>query len=104
MKEKLQFGVVGTGAISGDLALSLQKSTRCRIVNVVGSSPAKAQAFAERWRVPRAAASLDELLADREVDVVYIGTPHPVHEAQSLACIAAGKAVLCEKPFTMDAA
>src|SRR5258706_5572617 len=104
MKEKLQWGVVGTGAIAGDLATSLQRSARCRIVNVVGSSLEKARAFAARWDVPRAAASLDELLADREVDAVYIGTPHPAHEAQALACIAAGKPVLCEKPFTMDAA
>ena len=48
MREKLQFGVIGTGAIAGDLAFSLQKSTRCRIVNVVGSSPEKGRAFAER--------------------------------------------------------
>jgi len=104
MKDEVRWGVIGTGAIAGDLALSLQGSARCRIVNVVGSSPEKARAFAERWGLPRSSASLDELLADREVDVVYIGTPHPAHEAQALACIAAGKGVLCEKPFTMDAA
>ena len=61
MREKLQFGVVGTGAIAGDMALSLQKSTRCRIVNAVGSSPEKARAFADRWQLPRAAASLKML-------------------------------------------
>jgi len=104
MKEKLQWGVVGTGQIAGDLALSLQTSTRCRIVNAVGSSPAKSRAFAERWGVPRAAASLAELCADPAVDIVYVATPHPSHEAHALACLAAGKPVLCEKPFTMDAA
>jgi predicted dehydrogenase len=104
MKEKLQWGVIGTGAIAGDLALSLQKSSRCRIVDVVGSSAEKGRAFAEKWGVPRASASIDELLADREVEAVYIATPHPAHEAQALACIAAGKPVLCEKPFTMNAA
>jgi predicted dehydrogenase len=104
MKEKVRFGVIGTGAIAGDLAISLQGSARCRIVNAVGSSPEKARAFAGRWGLPRSSATLDELLADREVDVVYIATPHPAHEAQALACIAAGKGVLCEKPFTMDAA
>jgi predicted dehydrogenase len=104
MKDQLRFGVVGTGAISGDLALSLRDSARCRIVNAVGSSPEKGRAFAEKWGLPRSSASLDELLADREVDVVYVATPHPQHEAQALAAIAAGKGVLCEKPFTMDAA
>jgi predicted dehydrogenase len=104
MKHELRWGVIGTGAIAGDLALSLQKSARCRIVDVSGSSPEKARAFADRWKVPRASASLDELLANRDVDAVYVATPHPAHEAQALACIAAGKALLCEKPFTMDAA
>src|SRR3954463_13813325 len=104
MKDQLRFGVIGTGAISGDLALSLERSTRAPIVTAVGSSPEKGRAFAARWKLPRASASLDELLADREIDVVYVGTPHPAHEAQALACIAAGKGVLLEKPFTMDAA
>ena len=48
MKEKLQWGVVGTGQIAADLALSLQQSTRCRIVNAAGSSAEKARAFAAR--------------------------------------------------------
>ena len=104
MKEQVHFGIVGAGQIAADLALSLEASTRARIVNVSGSSPEKARAFAARWGVPRAAASVDELCGDPGVDVVYVATPHPAHEAHALAAIAAGKAVLCEKPFTMDAA
>ena len=104
MKEKLHFGIIGAGQIAADLALSLQASTRAHIVNACGSSPEKARAFAARWGVPRAAASVEELCADPDVDVVYVATPHPAHEAHALAAIAAGKAVLCEKPFTMDAA
>jgi predicted dehydrogenase len=104
MKQELRWGVIGTGAIAGDLALSLRKSSRCRIVDVTGTSPEKARAFATKWGVARASASLDELLANPDVDAVYVASPHPAHEAQALACIAAGKAVLCEKPFTMDAA
>jgi len=103
MREKLQWGMVGTGQIAADLALSLEKSRRCRIVNACGSSPEKARAFASRWGLPRAAASLDELFADPAVDIVYVSTPHPMHEAHALAAIAAGKPVLLEKPFTMDA-
>ena len=68
MKEKVQWGIVGTGQIAADLAISLERSTRGRIVNACGSSPGKARAFAERWRLPRAAASLEELLAERGVD------------------------------------
>jgi predicted dehydrogenase len=104
MKDKLRWGIVGTGQIAADLAISLEKSTRGRIVNACGSSPEKARAFAARWGLPRAAASLEELCADPAVDVVYVATPHPAHEAHALAAIAAGKPVLLEKPFTMDAA
>jgi predicted dehydrogenase len=104
MREKLSWGVIGTGGIASDFADALSASERCRIVNVVGSSPPKARAFADRFGVPRAAATLDDLLADPAVDAVYIATPHPSHEAQALASIQAGKAVLCEKPLTCDAA
>jgi predicted dehydrogenase len=104
MRERLNWGVIGTGAIASDFAEALGRSERCRIVNVVGSSPAKARAFAERFRIPSAAEALGDLLADPAVDAVYIATPHPSHEAQALASIEAGKSVLCEKPLTCDAA
>jgi predicted dehydrogenase len=104
MKDKLQWGVIGTGQIAADLALSLENSARGLIVNVAGSSPEKARAFASRWGLTQASASVEELCADRAVDVVYVATPHPAHEAHAMEAIAAGKAVLCEKPFTMNAA
>ncbi|HVZ72632.1 MAG TPA: Gfo/Idh/MocA family oxidoreductase [Polyangia bacterium] len=104
MIDELRWGVIGTGAIAGDLALSLQKSARCRIVSVAGSSPEKSRAFAARWNVPSAAQSVDALVADPEIDVVYVATPHPMHEAHAMTCIAAGKPALVEKPFAMDAA
>ena len=52
--------------------------------------------------MPAWAPDLDAMLADRAVDAVYVATPHPAHEAQALAAIAAGKHVLCEKPMTID--
>jgi predicted dehydrogenase len=104
MRERLNWGVIGTGGIASDFAEALGSSQRCRIVNVVGSSQAKARAFADRFGVPAAAPTLGDLLGDPAVDAVYIATPHPSHEAQALASIEAGKAVLCEKPLTCDAA
>ena len=104
MKAELGWGVIGTGAIAGDLALSLQKSARCRIVSAVGSTPEKGRTFAAKWGLPKSAASIDELVFDPAIDAVYVATPHPAHEAHALAAITAGKPVLCEKPFTMDAA
>jgi predicted dehydrogenase len=104
MKELLRWGIVGTGKIAADFAESLRDSARCRVVNVAGSSAAKARAFAARWGLPAASETLAAMLADGAVDAVYIATPHPCHEAQAMAAIEAGRAVLCEKPLTVDAA
>src|SRR6185436_1414121 len=103
MKEKLNWGVVGTGGIATDFANALTKSSRCKIVSVTGLTPELSQAFADKWSIPNTAASLDDLLADKNVEAVYIGTPHPFHEKMALAAIAAGKPVLCEKPLALDA-
>jgi predicted dehydrogenase len=103
MKDQLQWGVVGTGGIANDFVQALSASQRCRVVNVVGSSAQKGRTFAERWRLPQASDTLEALLADPAVDAVYVASPHPLHEAQALAAIAARKAVLCEKPMTLDA-
>jgi predicted dehydrogenase len=102
--ERLQWGVIGTGGIAADFVQALRHSERCRVVNVVGSSREKGKAFAQRWSLPGSSETLDELLADRDVDAVYVASPHPLHEQQALAAIAARKAVLCEKPMTLDAA
>ena len=103
MKDKLQWGVVGTGGIANDFANALTKSKRCRIVNVAGLTSELSRGYADKWRIPATAASIDELLADKEVEAVYIATPHPFHEKMAMAAIAAGKPVLCEKPIALDA-
>jgi predicted dehydrogenase len=104
MSEPLGFGIIGTGGIAADFAQALSRSKTCRVVNVVGSSAEKGRAFADKYRVPAAAASLDEFLGDEKVQAVYVATPHPSHEKQAIACIEAKKHVLCEKPMTIDAA
>jgi len=101
---KVRFGVIGTGGIAADFCQALASSPTCEVVNAVGSSAEKSQAFAKRFGLASAAASLSDLLSDQNVDVVYVATPHPLHEAQALACIEMGKHVLCEKPLTIDAA
>jgi predicted dehydrogenase len=101
---KVRFGVLGTGGIAADFCAALAPSPSCEVVNVVGTSAEKSQGFAKRFGLAGAAASLNELLSDANVDVVYVATPHPLHEAQALACVEMGKHVLCEKPLTIDAA
>src|SRR6476659_2768575 len=103
MKESLNWGVVGTGGIATDFANALTKSKRCKIVNVTGLTPELSKAFADKWRIPATAASIDELLADKAVEAVYIGTPHPFHEKMAMAAIAAWQRVLCEKPIAREA-
>jgi predicted dehydrogenase len=104
MKDRLLWGVVGTGGIASDFVEAQRRSSRCRVVNVCGSSPGKARDFAARWSLPASASSLEEMLADKAVEAVYVASPHPAHESQAIACIEAGKHVLCEKPMTVDAA
>ena len=104
MKSKTRFGVIGTGGIAADFCEALSASPLCEVVDVVGTSAEKSRAFSERFSLPRSSRSLNELLSNADVDVVYVATPHPLHEAQALACIEMGKNVLCEKPLTVDAA
>lgn len=103
MKDTLSFGIVGTGGIAGDFAQALRSSSRCSVVSVVGSSAEKGRAFRDRWELPGAAESLEQMLLDPRVEAVYVASPHPLHEAHASACLKAGKAVLCEKPLTLDA-
>ena len=98
----LRWGVVGTGGIAADFCEALKHSARCVVTNVAGSTPDKARAFARRFGLAGWSKGLAELLDDRDVDAVYVATPHPLHEAHALAAIAAGRHVLCEKPLTLD--
>ncbi len=70
----------------------------------VGSRTAEsAQRFAERFQVPHAHSSYEALANDPNVDIVYISTPHALHYDNTMLCLQAGKAVLCEKPFAINA-
>lgn len=103
MPGKLRWGIIGTGAIAGDFAKAVRDSKRCEVVGVAGSSAEKSKAFAKRLGLPIAAASIEAMLAEGSIGAVYIATPHPMHEQHALACIDRDKAVLCEKPITMNA-
>jgi predicted dehydrogenase len=103
MKASLNWGVIGTGGIAADFAQALAASSQGVLVSVVGSGPEKARSFATRWGVRHAANSVDEFAEDPSVDAVYVASPHTAHEAHALACINAGKHVLCEKPLCVNA-
>jgi len=105
MTEKtVNWGVLATGGIAGTFASDLPLVPGANLAAVGSRSPESAAAFAERYGFARAHGSWSALAADPEVDVIYVATPHAFHFEAAMACLAGGKAVLCEKPMTLDLA
>jgi predicted dehydrogenase len=104
MAEKIRWGIIGTGNIARQFARGLAVVPDAELVAVGSRTQASADAFAELFSVPHRHATYEALAEDPQVDVVYVATPHNLHCANSLLCLEAGKAVLCEKPFTINAA
>lgn len=100
----VRWGILATGKIARAFAEDLTLQPGCELVAVGSRSPASADAFGDELGVPHRHASYQALVDDPDVDVVYVATPHPGHHAAALLAINAGKAVLVEKPFAMDAA
>jgi predicted dehydrogenase len=101
--EDVRWGILATGLIArlftSDLVLRGHK------VAAVGSrSRQTAERFAAKFGISKAHGSYEALVADPEVDIVYVATPHPLHAPNAIAALEAGKHVLVEKPFTMNAA
>lgn len=98
MTEAVRAGILG-GGFMGAVHSRAVRAARGRLVAVAGSSPASGERAAGALGVERAAASVDEVIAASDIDVVHVCTPNAVHAAQALAAIAAGKHVVCEKPL-----
>ena len=104
MSEKMHWAILGTGAVANRFAVSLNNiPDQAELVAVGSRSLDTATAFAQKYDIPNAYGSYQEVADDPNVDIVYIGTPHPVHHRDSRMCLEAGKHVLCEKAFTMNA-
>ena len=102
--KKLRWGILGCGKIARKLARAIGGSQTGTVVAAGSRTKEGAQAFAAELRVPHAHGSYAELLANPEVEVVYIATPHPWHAEWAIRAAEAGKHLLCEKPMTMNAA
>ena len=100
----IRWGVIGTGLISSTFAADLEQTDSGTVAAVGSRRQATAEEFGERFGVPDRHDSYEALVADPEVDVVYVGTPHPMHHEDALLALRAGKHVLVEKAFTMNAA
>ena len=101
MTDRLRWGILSTGWISEQFTSDLLLTGH--VVTAVGSrSQESADAFAKLHGIPNAHPSYEALVADPEVDAIYVGTPHPFHAANATLALEAGKHVLLEKPFTIN--
>ncbi len=98
--EKVRWGILGAGRISARLVGDGGNAANATVVAVGSRDRARAAEFASKFGIPRTYGSYEALLADPEVDAVYIGTPNSFHHPQTMAALAAGKHVLCEKPYS----
>jgi predicted dehydrogenase len=99
----LRWGILGTGGIAHTFAENL-RLTDSGVVAAVGSRRQEtADRFADRYGVEARHASYESLVADPAIDVVYVATPHPSHRENAILALRAGKPVLVEKPFAMNA-
>ena len=104
MTEPLGWGLIGTGGIAQSFAADLMYTESGRAAAVGSRHMDSANRFADQLNIPNRHAGYEALVADPDVDVVYVATPHPMHHANALLALRAGKPVLVEKAFTMNAA
>ncbi|GAB4522603.1 MAG: Gfo/Idh/MocA family oxidoreductase [Anaerolineae bacterium] len=104
MAQNIRWGILGTGSIAQQFAQGVQSATGAELVAVGSRTQESADAFGARFGVPRCYPTYEALVSDPTVDVIYVSTPHILHKENALLCLNAGKPVLCEKPFTINAA
>lgn len=100
--QRIRWGILGTGNIAGVFAKALPATRTGRLVAVGSRTPSSAEQFARQFGLSGAHGSYEALLADPDVDAVYISTPHPMHRQWAVAAAAAKKHVLCEKPLGLN--
>ncbi|MFD7643536.1 Gfo/Idh/MocA family protein [Kitasatospora sp. NPDC059795] len=98
----IRWGILATGGIATSFVEDLAAVPGAQAFAVASRREESARAFADRHNISRAYGSWQELAADPEVDVVYVATPHSAHHGATKLLLEAGKAVLCEKPFTLN--
>lgn len=104
MTDPIRWGILATGRIAGKMAHDLNTLPDAQLVAVGSRSQASADAFAAQYNIPHAYDSYEAVAADPNVDAIYIATPNDLHVDNVRMCLEAGKAVLCEKPFAINAA
>ena len=96
---QVKWGIVGTGNIATQFAQGLQQVEHAQIAAVASRSMDSATAFAQKFDIPKRYGSYEDMAKDRELEIIYIGTPHPQHYENVMLFLEAGHAVVCEKPL-----
>jgi len=102
IKGHISWGILGTGKIAGVFAKGLQTARLGKLLGVGSRSMESATRFAAEWGAPKRYASYDALLADRDIDAIYISLPNHLHKEWIIRCAQAGKHILCEKPLATN--
>lgn len=103
MKETINWGIMGPGRIAHKFVQALKTIDNAKITAVGSRDKSRAEAFSKQYGIAKSYGSYEELAADPDTDIIYVATPHPFHRDCVKLCLNGGKAVLCEKPFTMNA-
>lgn len=103
MTQSIRWGIIGTGIIARKFAADLQLLPDAQLTAVGSRSQSTAREFGRLFNIPSCYGRYEELAADSQVDVIYIAAPHVFHFENTMLCLKNGKAVLCEKPFSINA-
>lgn len=102
MAAQISWGIVGTGSIAHTFAKAVIESKTGTLTGVGSRSQESADKFGAEFGIPNCHPTYEALLADPEIQAVYISTPHPMHAEWAIKAAGAGKHVLCEKPMTLN--
>lgn len=98
----MRWGFVGTGKIAQRIMVAFQLVPQAQVAAAYSRNREAMHAFCEQWSIPKCCDTVEELVSDPEVDIVYLATPHIVHYEHTAKALRAGKHVLCEKPMAMS--
>jgi xylose dehydrogenase (NAD/NADP) len=98
----LRWGLLSTARINRSVIPAVRASARSELTTVASRTLERAREYAGEWRIPRVLGSYEALLADPDIDVVYIPLPNHLHAEWTIKALDAGKHVLCEKPLALS--
>jgi predicted dehydrogenase len=101
-KDEIVWGILGAAKINDKVVVPMHSAPKCRVKGIASRSPEKAREAAAKYGLAVAYDSYEALLADPEIDAVYIPLPNHIHVEWTIKAVEAGKHVLCEKPIGLD--